>query len=52
MLLLCTGGSPPSCLFLICIQESLSDMAQSLEIALHALFTEFLLENILCIHLM
>jgi hypothetical protein len=52
MLLLCTGGSPPSCLLLICIQESLFGMSQSLEISLHVLFTQFLLEKILCIYLM
>jgi hypothetical protein len=52
MLLLCTGGSSPSCLLLVCIQEYLSGMLQGLETALHALFTQFLLENILCIHLM
>ena len=42
MLLLCTGGSSPSCLLLICIQGSLSGMPQSLEIALHTLFIQFL----------
>jgi hypothetical protein len=41
-LLLCTGGSPPSCLLLICIQESLSDMPQNLEIALHTLLIQLL----------
>jgi hypothetical protein len=42
MLLLCTGGSPPSCLLLICIHESLFDMPQSLEISLHMLLIQFL----------
>jgi hypothetical protein len=45
MLLLCTGGSPPSCLLLVCIQESLSGMPQSLEISLHTFSGEHSLHS-------
>ena len=49
MLLLCTGGSSPSCLLLICIEESLSGMPQSLEICSSYALYSISLEKILCI---